>query len=374
MRARRGTGCLYQQRNRQGEKSGPWWIKYSVSGGPRYESTGITDKQAAQRILNDRLGRVAQGQPMPARVDRITYDELAADLREHYQATGRRDPEEAEARLSHLDRFFTSRRVVDIGADLITRYVIRRQQDGASNGTINRDLAVLRRMLRLGARNRKVMVLPPIEMLKEAPPRSGFFEDDQYEAVVGRFSTRPDLQVALAIAHAYGWRMQSEVLTLERRHVDLTAGTLSLDPGSTKNDDARVVYLTPELRGLLLAQLTRVAALERETDRIIPSLVPHLGPGRLQGTRIKDFRKAWQTATRRAGVPGRLRHDLRRTAVRNLTRNGVVERVAMKVTGHRTRSVFERYNIVSDGDLRDVARKMAGQGQGIPTGEATRGR
>jgi integrase len=104
-----------------------------------------------------------------------------------------------------------------------------------------------------------------------------------------------------------------------------------------------------------------VEALERQLGRIIPYLFPHLGPGRLQGTRIKDFRKAWKTATRRAGVPGKLRHDFRRTAVRNLTRRGVVERVAMHATGHRTRSVFERYNIVSDGDLRDVARKLAGE-------------
>jgi integrase len=153
--------------------------------------------------------------------------------------------------------------------------------------------------------------------------------------------------------------MQSEVLTLERRQVDLRAGTLTLDPGTTKNDDGRVVYLTPDLRTALDGQLARVEALSRQLGRIIPYLFPHPGKGRLQGTRIKDFRKAWVAATRRAGVPGRLRHDLRRTAVRNMTRKGVVERVAMKVTGHRTRSVFDRYNIVSEGDLRDVAQKMA---------------
>jgi integrase len=145
--------------------------------------------------------------------------------------------------------------------------------------------------------------------------------------------------------------------------VDLAAGTLRLDPGTTKNDDGRLVYLTPEVARMLAAQLGRVDALSRQLGRIIPSLFPHLGKGPLQGTRIKDFRKAWKTAAKKAGIPGMYRHDFRRTAVRNLTRRGVVERVAMKVTGHRTRSVFDRYNIVSDGDLRDVVRKL-----GQPTG------
>ncbi len=77
-----------------------------------------------------------------------------------------------------------------------------------------------------------------------------------------------------------------------------------------------------------------------------------------KGRQIGDFRKAWTTACEKAGVPGRIPHDFRRTAVRNLVRAGVPERVAMQMTGHKTRSVFERYNIVSEGDLDAAAKRL----------------
>ena len=351
-------GFLYRPRLRSGGHSRIWWCKYYVNGRPIRESTGMEKATEAKRFLKEREGRAATGQPILPRADRIRYDEVAADLRRYYQTTGKRRIKEAETRLRRLDKFFAGYRIAAIAPSTISAFVGSRQKQKAANATINRELATLRRMLRLAYREGKLLRLPVFEMLKERAPREGFFERDQYEAVRRRLP--PDLQVATAVAYTFGWRTQSEVLTLERRHLDLGAGTLRLDPGMTKNDDGRIVYLTPELKVLLAAQLERVEALQKRTGRIILYLLPYLtGKVRL-GQRRRDFRKAWTTACERAGVAGRIRHDFRRTAVRNMVNAGVPERVAMKVTGHKTRSVFDRYHIVSPADLQDVARRLAG--------------
>ena len=110
---------------------------------------------------------------------------------------------------------------------------------------------------------------------------------------------------------------------------------------------------------MLEEQIERVRTVSRTLGRVLPYLFPHLTTGRLQGERIRDFRKSWASACKAAGLSGMLRHDLRRTAARNLIRSGVPEVVSMRITGHRTRAVFDRYNIVSPADLQDAARKMA---------------
>jgi integrase len=155
-----------------------------------------------------------------------------------------------------------------------------------------------------------------------------------------------------------GWRITSEVLPLQWRHVDLKAGEVRLDPGTTKNSEGRVFKLTSELRRVLEKQKAEHDRLKK-AGKLCPwvffRMVAEKRGGEKQPQRIIAFNKAWANACVAVGCPGRIPHDLRRSAVRNMVRAGIPERVAMKLTGHKTRSVFERYNIVSDGDLSSAA-------------------
>jgi hypothetical protein len=183
----------------------------------------------------------------------------------------------------------------------------------------------------------------------------GLFERAQLEAVQGHLpKTLPGL---VGFAYITGWRVPSEVQPLEWRRVDFAAGTERLDPGTTKNGDGRLFPMTAELRAILEEQRTYTDAVQREKDAVVPFVFHR------KGKPVTAFAKAWRLASGAAGCPGRIPHDFRRTAVRNLVRSGVPERVAMQMTGHKTPSVFARYNIVNEADLFDAARRYEGAPQ-----------
>jgi integrase len=125
-----------------------------------------------------------------------------------------------------------------------------------------------------------------------------------------------------------------------------------LDPGTTKNNEGRVFPFTNDLRNLLKSQLEKREELQKKEGIICPWVFHNAG------IHFNSFRKPWVSACKAAGLPGRIPHDFRRTEVRNLVRAGIPERVAMQLTGHKTRAVFERYNIVSQGDLLDAAKRI----------------
>jgi integrase len=148
---------------------------------------------------------------------------------------------------------------------------------------------------------------------------------------------RPVIQIA-AIT---GWRIKSEVLPLEWRQVDFKAGEVRLDPGTTKNGDGRVFAMTQQLRRVLETQHAEHQRLKKAGTLepwVFFRMVAEGRGGPVKPQRIIAFANGWKAACRAAGCPGRLPHDLRRTAVRNLVRSGIPERVAMQMTGDTRRA------------------------------------
>lgn len=137
--------------------------------------------------------------------------------------------------------------------------------------------------------------------------------------------------------------------------VDWDSGVLRLEPGTTKNEEGRVFPFGahPRLAALLREQRERTSEFEHSHDAVCPWVFNRAG------RQIAWYYQSWHTGCEKASVPGRLVHDLRSSAVRNLVAAGVAERVAMKITGHKTRSVFDRYHIVSVTDVEDAVRRLA---------------
>jgi integrase len=338
-------GSLYKR-----EKSKFWWMKYRQGGRTVQESSGTENKNTARETLRDREGDVTKGVPINLKAKRVTFDDAAKDIENDYENNGRKSAGHLKRRLKkHLTPFFGGRRMLDITTSTGREYVAKRRAAGASAAEINRELAILKRMFTLCRRAGTLAVTPMIEMLKENNARRGFFEREPFDSV--RSHLPAALQPVAMFAFLTGWRMFSEILPLEWRQVDWDKQVVRLDPGTTKNNEGRSFPFTNELRTLLEDQLAEHERLKK-TNRIIARVFHR------DGEPIKDFRGAWKAACTAAGVPGRLLHDFRRTAVRNLEAAGVSRSAAMAMVGHKTESIYRRYAIVDAVSLQDAAAKL----------------
>jgi integrase len=350
----RGLGLVYQPKYVDPETgkrktAATWWIQFYVRGVRYRESSRSTNRADAVRLLKHRLSEAAAGKPVGIEVERTTFEELVRILLDDYQANERRSLRRVTGGVKHLREFFGDYRAIDITDDRINAYIVHRKEQGAANATINRELAALKRAFRLAGR--KAGTPPRFQMLRENNTRKGFFEAEQFQAVLKHL---PDeLKPVFQVAYITGWRVPSEILTRRWQHVDFEGNWLRLEPGETKNEEGRMFPLIPELREILAAQRERTRQLELVTGRVIPWVFHR------DGKPIKDYYTGWDKACRLAGYPDRVPHDLRRTAVRNLERAGVSRSAAMKMTGHKTESIYRRYAIVDEAMLREGAEKLA---------------
>jgi len=324
-----------------------YWIQYYRNGKPYRETTKSKKEADAKRLLKKREGEISEGKLPGIYFDRVKFDELAEDFLRDYRINQKKSLDRAERSAGHLKRYFEGYRVPDITSPKIEGYIESRLEESAANATINRELSALKRMLNIGARQTppKVDRVPYIPMLKENNTRKGFFEHAEFVALRDKL---PDhLKGFVTFAYKTGWRM-SEISDLTWNQVDLDNGIVRLEPGETKNDEGRTVYLDDELQEVFHQQW--------ETRK---NLLPYVFLNEDGSDKIKSFRKTWIAACKDAKIGNRLFHDFRRTAVRNMVRAGIPENVAMKISGHKTRSVFDRYNIVNNADLQLAAQKQA---------------
>ena len=349
-------GSLYQRGH-------VWWLKYREHGRVIRESSGTAKETVARRMLKVREGDVEHGIPIVPKMGRITFEDAADDLLNDYKVNGRKTHDHAKRRIArHLTPHFRGKRLISITTSEIRTFVAARQDAQASNGEINRELACLKRMFTLAVQAGKLHTKPHIPMLQEDNVRRGFFEREQFEAV--RSHLPAALRPVVTFAYLTGWRLRSEILPLEWRQVDWTGRVVRLDPGTTKNREGRSFPFTVELERLLQDQLAEHDRLKK-TGLIVPYVFT-----RGDKDPIKDFRGAFATACASAGCPGRILHDFRRTAVRNLERDGVSRSAAMAMVGHKTEAIYRRYAIVDANTLRDAAAKIDHAAGTIP-GTAT---
>ncbi len=326
-----------------------YWLKYYRHGKPYYESTKSQKEAEAKRLLKKREGEISEGKLPGVYFDRVRFDELAEDFLTDYRVNQKKSLARAERSVEHLKGHFEGFKVTQITTPMIQGYIETRQNEDAANATINRELSALKRMLNMGARQTppKVDRVPYIPMLKENNTRKGFFEHGDYLSLK---DTLPDyLKGFVTFAYKTGWRV-AEIANLTWGQVDLDQGIVRLETGETKNDEGRTVYLDEELKEVFNRQW--------ESRKKGEKLLPCVFPNRKGNGSIRDFRDAWIKACKDAGIGERLFHDYRRSAIRNMVRAGIPERVAMMVSGHKTRSVFDRYNIVNDADLKLAAQKQ----------------
>lgn len=331
-----------------------WWIRYYRNGRREEESARTTVKEEARDLLRQREGDIAKGAPITAKIGRLRFEDAAKDLLTDYQVNGKRSHDNVKRTVVEgaLEPWFRGRRMASITTADVRAYVADRQKNGYANSTINRELAALKRMYTLAIQAGKLLQRPHIPMLTERNARKGFFERSQFEAV--RAKLPPMYQALVTIAYYTGWRINSELLPLEWRQIDRDACVIRLEPETTKNREGRTFRYgeLTEVAAAIEGLWARHEALQKR-DVLTPLVFC-----RLKGQRIVTFWKRWKHACALAGCPGRIPHDFRRTAVRNLNRAGVPETVAMKITGHKTRSVFDRYDITSEEDLADASRKL----------------
>jgi hypothetical protein len=386
----RGRGRLYHQQG-----SAIWWMAFYKHGKQIRMSTGEVDEKKAERALKlklrERDAELGGGRKMVLpKQERFRVSELLDNLETDYRLREIDSPQ-FKSHLAHIRNHFGDARAIDITAALVDRWIETRLATGAAPATINRSTQVFGQAFKLAVERGQLSSAPKLRHLSEKDNvRQGFFEDAEFRALE---ASLPDYLSDYAyFAYRSAWRKTS-IARLRWDHYDAIAQCIRLDGKDWKNRDSQIVMLDEKLVALV-ERRKKARAVKTESGAVILSnLIFHH-----DGNPIVDFRKSWQTACVMNGLGrfccrncrdergeyltldaakvcskcatkwggkkrtpkyiGKLFHDFCRTAIRNLERAGVSQSVAMKTAGRKTASIYHRYNIVNESDLRKAMEKQ----------------
>lgn len=335
-----------------------WWIGYQLRGVQQNESSGSTDRADAVKLLQRRQGEVESNRAV-SRVRVLTVGELLDRLAEDYRERETRSLVDQLGKIEALKKRFRSVRAAEFGSEHIRRLRQSMRRDDYAPASVNRYMATLRRAFTLAAQQDPPLVgrVPHFPMAPEDNARQGFITDAEYRELL---TWLPDhLKGLLIFGYHLGMR-KTALKMLRRDWVDWDTKVIRTEaPGQAKRQ-GRVLPIYGDMVWWL--DMQRAGWPETPSCRWIFHDA---------GGRIGDFRKSWATACKAAKVPGLLFHDLRRSAVRNMERAGIPRSQAMAITGHKTESVYKRYAIVAEGDIRAAAAKLERQMKGTETNETT---
>ncbi len=342
----RGDGRIYRRPG-----SSLWWCAYYLRGKQYRESTEQSDEKKAFKFLRDKLKEVGADQIgkcvfVGPQQRRVTVGELLDSLETDYRIEGKDSPQ-FKSHVKAIRAHFGDWRAANVTSDAVDGFIEARLGEGYKPATVNRSLQLLGQSFKLAVRNKKLTSAPYIRHLSEKDNvRQGFFSVLEFQSVESNLPAY--LKDFARFGYLTGWR-RGEIASL--RWSDVDGDVIRLRGENSKNGEGRSVALDGELAELM-ERRQKARAVKTKAGVMLADLVFHR-----DGGAIVDLRKAWASACKLAGCPGRLFHDLRRSAVRNMTRGGVPTTVAMKISGHKTDSMFRRYNITSEADLRDAMQR-----------------
>ena len=340
----RGTGRVFKRAN-----SAHWWIAFYHRGKEIRESSGSPNQKDAEKLLRQRLKEVgADSLGLKAFVgpqqERLTVGDLLDALEAGFRLKGLKSLRQASGHLRNVRAALGDMRAVGVSTGTVNRYIERELAEGKAPGTINRRTALLGEAFRLAIKGRQLSSMPEILKLREDNARQGFFASRDFFAVLSNIG---DQNIADFMEWFFWTGMRpGEIRSLDWQAFDRETWTLRLHSKDAKIGVGRVIALEGPLRTIIERRM--------KTRRFGCDLIFHR-----DGEMVGTFYKRWKQACLLAGVTGKIPYDLRRTAIRNMIRAGVPERVAMSISGHRTRAVFDRYNITSEKDLREAVVKTS---------------